>query len=137
MSVSVIWPRPIMAIDSLLEVRDTINWVDRTSPPTSSALEPEKSKDILPPIQNDQTNTGWIFWGDKDICFRIGFRESINKPGQENYFCVISSYTFPKVLVQYVLFHSSQFWITNKKSISLISRIVRQGVVKKKFKKWK
>lgn len=48
-----------MAIDSLLKVRDTLNWVDRTdnrdfiSQPNSPILESEKRKDVPLPIQND------------------------------------------------------------------------------------
>ncbi|CAG8698239.1 18738_t:CDS:2, partial [Acaulospora morrowiae] len=51
-----------MAIDILLEVRDTLNWVDRTddrdfiSQPNSPILESEKkSKKTPPPIQHDQS----------------------------------------------------------------------------------
>jgi hypothetical protein len=35
------------------EERDALNWLDRTSPPTSPALEPERSKDSPAPVQDD------------------------------------------------------------------------------------
>src|SRR6266542_1384031 len=51
-----------MTIDSLLEVRDTLNWVDRTdnrdfiSQPNFPILESEKkAKKSLSPIQHDQS----------------------------------------------------------------------------------
>ncbi|CAB5216749.1 unnamed protein product [Rhizophagus irregularis] len=34
-------------------IRDTINWVDQSSPPSSPVLEPKK--DIPPPVQQDQS----------------------------------------------------------------------------------
>ncbi|CAB4382496.1 unnamed protein product [Rhizophagus irregularis] len=43
-----------MEIDSHHEGRDTLNWLDRTSPPTSLALEPEKGKDNPAPVQDNQ-----------------------------------------------------------------------------------
>ena len=36
-------------------IRDTINWVDRSSPPNSPVLEPEKAEDITPPTQLNQS----------------------------------------------------------------------------------
>ncbi|CAB4382705.1 unnamed protein product [Rhizophagus irregularis] len=43
-----------MEIDSHHEGRDTLNWLDRTSPPTSPALEPERGKDSPTPAQDNQ-----------------------------------------------------------------------------------
>src|SRR3954454_17851276 len=36
-------------------IRDTINWVDQSSPSSSPVLAPEKGKDIPPPVQQDQS----------------------------------------------------------------------------------
>ena len=41
----------MIIIDSLLEARDTLNWLDRTSPSTSPALKPERGKDNPAPVQ--------------------------------------------------------------------------------------
>ena len=44
----------MITIDSLLEARDTLNWLDRTSSPTSLALKPERGKDSLALVQDNQ-----------------------------------------------------------------------------------
>ncbi|CAB4388235.1 unnamed protein product [Rhizophagus irregularis] len=36
------------------EERDALNWLDQTYPPTSLALEPERGKDNLVPVQDNQ-----------------------------------------------------------------------------------
>ncbi|CAB4430325.1 unnamed protein product [Rhizophagus irregularis] len=43
-----------MEMDSLLKARDTLDWPDRTSPPTSPVSDPEKGKDSLAPVQDNQ-----------------------------------------------------------------------------------
>ncbi|CAB4374646.1 unnamed protein product [Rhizophagus irregularis] len=43
-----------MEMDSLLKARDTLDWPDRTSPPTSPVSDPEKGKDSLALVQDNQ-----------------------------------------------------------------------------------
>ncbi|CAG8719546.1 10713_t:CDS:1, partial [Funneliformis caledonium] len=44
----------MIIIDSLLEARDTLNWLDQTSSPTSLALKPERDKDNPTLVQDNQ-----------------------------------------------------------------------------------
>ena len=44
----------MITIDSLLKARDTLNQLDQTSPPTSPALKPERGKDSLASVQDNQ-----------------------------------------------------------------------------------
>ncbi|GBB89730.1 hypothetical protein RclHR1_16500005 [Rhizophagus clarus] len=44
----------MLTIDSPFEAGDTLNWSDRTSPPTLLTLEPEKGKDNPALIQDNQ-----------------------------------------------------------------------------------
>src|SRR6266511_3640145 len=44
----------MIIIDSLLEARDTLNWLDQTSPLTFLALKLERGKDSLAPVQDNQ-----------------------------------------------------------------------------------
>jgi len=66
-----------MAIDSLLEVRDTLNWVDRTddrdfiSQPSSPVLEYEKDKKIPNPNQGGSSVSAY-FYQIKIYAMRVG-----------------------------------------------------------------
>ena len=44
----------MITIDSLLEARDTLNWLDQAPPPTSLVLESERGKDNPALVQDNQ-----------------------------------------------------------------------------------
>ena len=69
-----------MVIDSLLEIRDMLNWVDWTdnrdfiSQSNSSILESKKKAKRPPSTDPAWSIDKYLLWGDKIICFGIRLR---------------------------------------------------------------